>query len=172
MRFHLQGWGTHYLEGTIQPTTALMSKMFFLRFFYSWETQRGRQAPCREPAGGLDRRTPGSRHEPKADAQLLSHPGVPLMSKFLWDPQGQLRMGYVSPGLWTVWTALAQVRGWEGPHGLACPTARLGPAGVLQAGSKDPGSGKVKGVLSFQKNAQGLVFWFRWKSLQFLILES
>ena len=29
---------------------------------------------------GLDDRTPGSRPEPKADAQPLSHPGVPLLS--------------------------------------------------------------------------------------------
>ena len=27
---------------------------------------------------GLDPRTPGSHPEPKADAQLLSHPGIPL----------------------------------------------------------------------------------------------
>ena len=28
---------------------------------------------------GLDHRTPGSRPEPKADAQPLSHPGVPIL---------------------------------------------------------------------------------------------
>ena len=39
--------------------------------------QREKQAPCREPDVGLDPRTVGSRPEPKADAQLLSHPGVP-----------------------------------------------------------------------------------------------
>ena len=39
--------------------------------------QREKQAPCREPDVGLDPRTPGSRPEPKADAQPLSHPGVP-----------------------------------------------------------------------------------------------
>ena len=27
---------------------------------------------------GLDPRTPGSRSEPKADAQPLTHPGVPI----------------------------------------------------------------------------------------------
>ena len=44
--------------------------------------QREKQAPCREPDAGLEPRTPGSRPEPKADAQLLSHPGVPgLISK-------------------------------------------------------------------------------------------
>ena len=40
--------------------------------------QREKQAPCGEPDGGLDPGTPGSCPEPKADAQLLSHPGVPL----------------------------------------------------------------------------------------------
>ena len=39
---------------------------------------REKQAPCREPNVGLDSRTPGSRPEPKADAQLLSHPGIPV----------------------------------------------------------------------------------------------
>ena len=42
------------------------------------ETQtEEKQAPCWEPDVGLDPRTPGSRPKPKADAQLLSHPGVP-----------------------------------------------------------------------------------------------
>ena len=35
------------------------------------------------PDVGLDPRTPGSRPEPKADAQLLSHPGVPYMIFFI-----------------------------------------------------------------------------------------
>ena len=39
--------------------------------------QREKQAPGREPEVGLDPGTPGSRPEPKADAQPLSHPGVP-----------------------------------------------------------------------------------------------
>ena len=39
--------------------------------------QREKQAPCREPDVGLDPGTPGSCPEPKADAQLLSHPGIP-----------------------------------------------------------------------------------------------
>ena len=39
--------------------------------------QREKQAPCREPDMGLHPRTPGSCPEPKADAQPLSHPGVP-----------------------------------------------------------------------------------------------
>ena len=36
--------------------------------------QREKQAPCREPDGGLD---PRSHPGLKADAQPLSHPGVP-----------------------------------------------------------------------------------------------
>ena len=44
--------------------------------------RREKQAPCREPNVGLDPRTPGSHPEPKADAQPLSHPGVPKI-KFL-----------------------------------------------------------------------------------------
>ena len=39
--------------------------------------QREKQAPCGEPDVGLDPRTLGSRPEPKADAQPLSHPGAP-----------------------------------------------------------------------------------------------
>ena len=40
-----------------------------------------KQAPCREPDGRLDPGTPGSRPEPKADAQPLSHSDVPLLLK-------------------------------------------------------------------------------------------
>ena len=36
--------------------------------------QREKQVPCREPDVGLDPGTVGSRPEPKADAQPLSHP--------------------------------------------------------------------------------------------------
>ena len=39
--------------------------------------QREKQTPWREPDVGLNPRTPGLHPEPKADAQLLSHPGVP-----------------------------------------------------------------------------------------------
>ena len=42
--------------------------------------QREQQAPCREPDVGLDPRTPGSRPEPKADAQPLSHQVSPNMA--------------------------------------------------------------------------------------------
>ena len=43
--------------------------------------QREKQALCREPDLGLNPRTPGSRPEPKADAQQLSHPCVPQFLK-------------------------------------------------------------------------------------------
>ena len=39
-------------------------------------TQKERQAPCKEPDVGLDSGNPGTHPEPKADVQLLSHPGV------------------------------------------------------------------------------------------------
>ena len=38
--------------------------------------QNEKQAPHRESDMGLNPRIPGSRPEPKADAQSLSHPGV------------------------------------------------------------------------------------------------
>ena len=47
--------------------------------------QREKQAPCGEPDVGLNPGTPGPSPELKADAQPLSHPGVPivLLSKAL-----------------------------------------------------------------------------------------
>ena len=46
-------------------------------------SRRGRSTlPAEEPDAGLDPRVLGSRPEPKADAQRLSHPGAPA-SKFL-----------------------------------------------------------------------------------------
>ena len=60
--------------------------LFLLRFYLfihqrHRERQRHRQRekqalPHREPNVELDSRTPGSRPEPKADAQPLSHPGA------------------------------------------------------------------------------------------------
>ena len=51
-----------------------------------WDRQKHRQGekqvPCRKPDMGLHPRTPGSCPELKADAQPLSHPGVP--HKILW----------------------------------------------------------------------------------------
>ena len=42
--------------------------------------QREKQAPCGKPDAELDPRTLGSWPESKADAQPLSHPGVPQSS--------------------------------------------------------------------------------------------
>ena len=41
--------------------------------------QREKQPPCGEPNAGLDPRTPGSRPEPKTEAQPLSYPGIPVV---------------------------------------------------------------------------------------------
>ena len=64
-----------------------LKDFFFKDFIYLFmrdperKRQRHReeeeQVPCREPDAELDPRTPGSCPEPKADAQLLSHPGIP-----------------------------------------------------------------------------------------------
>ena len=61
----------------------LFLRLFIYVFVIDTHTQRGRdigrekEAPCGEANVGLDPRTPGSCAEPKADALLLSHPGVP-----------------------------------------------------------------------------------------------
>ena len=45
------------------------------------ETQaEGEAGSCGEPNAGLDPGTPGSRPGPKAEAQLLSHPGAPVFA--------------------------------------------------------------------------------------------
>ena len=74
---------------------------------YSLETQRKRQRhrqrekqdPCREPHVGINPRTLGPRPEPKAVAQPLSHPGIPL-KEFLYgkvdlqDPMGWAKVAF------------------------------------------------------------------------------
>ena len=47
--------------------------------------QREKQAPCREPDAGLDPGTLRSCPGPMANAQPLSHPGVPRSPSFLPD---------------------------------------------------------------------------------------
>ena len=60
--------------------------------------QREKQASHRKPNAGLEPRTRGSKPEPKADVQPLSHPGVPS-EKFLNDssPSWILRCSVFSP---------------------------------------------------------------------------
>ena len=53
-------------------------KILFIHATERQRRQREKQAPYEEPDVGFDPRTPGSRPDPKADAQPLSHPGVPL----------------------------------------------------------------------------------------------
>ena len=50
------------------------------------QRQREKQAPCREPDVGLDPGAPGSYPGPKADAQVLSHPGVPNNCFYIMTP--------------------------------------------------------------------------------------
>ena len=80
---HLRPTAAHQ---TLPLLLLLFLKRFYL-FFHERQTdrererqrhrQREKQAPCREPDVGLDPGTSGSRLEPKADAQPLSHPGAP-----------------------------------------------------------------------------------------------
>ena len=46
----------------------------------------GEAGSMKEPDVGLGPRTPGSRPEPKAEAQPLSHPGGPVLTTSInWD---------------------------------------------------------------------------------------
>ena len=46
--------------------------------------EREKQVPPRKSDMGLDPGTLGSCPEPKTDAQLLSHPGVPVVNFPIW----------------------------------------------------------------------------------------
>ena len=69
-------------------------RFFFKDFIYSRETQKERQrhrqskkqAPCRKPDAGLDLSLWGDHalNQRQTDAQLLSHPGIPLVVHFKW----------------------------------------------------------------------------------------
>ena len=48
----------------------------------SRERERGKQSPCGDPDVEFDPRTQGSRPEPKAHAQSLSHPGILRLKTF------------------------------------------------------------------------------------------
>ena len=62
---------------------SLKNIYFFIHVSLHRESQRHRQrekqVPCEEPDAGLNPRTPGSRPEPKAHIQPLSHLGAPLL---------------------------------------------------------------------------------------------
>ena len=65
--------------------------------------QREKQAPCREPDVGLDPSTPGSLPELKADAQPLSHPGVPVEvtsegASINHNKKGMIKQGFAGEG--------------------------------------------------------------------------
>ena len=55
------------------------------------------KAPCGEPDVGLNPGTPGSRPEPKADTQSLSHPGIPASGFLGPELQGEVWAGNVYP---------------------------------------------------------------------------
>ena len=46
------------------------------------ETQREKQTPCSSPSAGLDPGVPESHPQLKAEAQLLSHPGIPKLQTY------------------------------------------------------------------------------------------
>ena len=78
-------WAGAIMGSIVCPKCLLLllnlKKFFFLKISPIHEThrkrQRQKQAPHKEPDVGLDPRTRGSCPEPKADAQPLSHPGIP-----------------------------------------------------------------------------------------------
>ena len=67
-------------------TIFICHKIFFKKILFMKDAEREAETQAEEEAGspwsrepnvGLSPRTPGSLPEPKADAQPLSHPGVP-----------------------------------------------------------------------------------------------
>ena len=55
------------------------------------QRQREKQAPCWEPDVGLNPQALGSRPEPKADTQPLSHPGVLILFIYLFERREEER---------------------------------------------------------------------------------
>ena len=67
--------------------------------------QREKQAPGREPDVGLDLETAGSRPEPGAGAQPLSHPGIPVSAAngrigILCFRKGGFGRNHIEKALW------------------------------------------------------------------------
>ena len=116
---------------------AFFKKRFCL-FIHKRQKERGRdrqrekQASCRQPDMGLDPGSPGSYPGPKADAQLLSSPGVPAQSIF--EDGGEVclvlcKNGHNSPSLLICplhcnWVTLLNKRWSPSPPCLNCA---LGP---------------------------------------------
>ena len=66
----------------------------------------GEAGSSQEPDVGLDSRTPGSRPEPKADTQLLSHPGVlrkPFGSQAVIEDLPSPSVGHRGRTMQSVW---------------------------------------------------------------------
>ena len=79
----------HKFSSIYHETTFSVVSFFFLRFYLfihvkqrDWQKEGQReekQAPCKEPDVGPNPRNLGSGPEPKADAEPLSHPDIPLI---------------------------------------------------------------------------------------------
>ena len=61
------------------------------------DTERKREIDRGEPDVGLDPRTSGSCPEPKADAQPLSHSGIPIAHLLISPSPNRVEMGYKIP---------------------------------------------------------------------------
>ena len=79
----LSGYFLHLITDGIKEQCYIFLNNFIYLFMRDTESERGRDrqrekpVPCREPDVGLNPGIPESHPEPKADAQPLSHPGIP-----------------------------------------------------------------------------------------------
>ena len=74
-----------YYKHSTYSNTASHFKFFIKKIIFIYLFMRERQTDrgrSREPNVGLDPRTVESQLEPKADAQPLSHPGIPHFKFF------------------------------------------------------------------------------------------
>ena len=132
--------------GCLTSSVSCQTLLFFFKRFYLFiherHTERGRDTG-RGREMGLDPRTPRSRPEPKADAQPLSHPGVPsvppdfnmcLASCVGLSSHG----GLAAEGSGRGWLRLSHSpgRGFLPPGrapAAVSSNALLGPAGALES---------------------------------------
>ena len=83
-------WGDGTRSCIEGPTTthvpcsvlSIFSSFFFLIYLFIRDIHRERQRPRQREKQGLDPRIPGSRPRLKAEAQSLSHPGIPCAKHF------------------------------------------------------------------------------------------